>query len=199
MKSSAAQELAVLGFGEIARTLDRGSRWPRRIARCSLTLICAMRVGVLVRDRQRVIRAAVVDDRVVPTLVRLGHDALDAGPQVLCAIEDGRHHAHERRGLVRERSVPSWRAHPVAGFGWGCGPVWQGSQPPREVRDQRASTRRLGQLGGRSPGRLRRRRARPPSSTVPPPDRAGPIRSASQPHVPTRSRAPPGWPDDCRS
>ena len=52
-------------------------------------------LGVLMRDRQRAIRAAIVDDRVVPMVVGLSQHALDASAQILCAIENRSDHAHE--------------------------------------------------------------------------------------------------------
>src|SRR5579884_4254021 len=44
----------------------------------------------------RSIRAAVVDDNVLPLLVRLSENALNAFSEVPLLVIDGRHHAHQR-------------------------------------------------------------------------------------------------------
>ena len=82
-------EFAVLGVG--------GDRAERAIVvlddtdelfRCSDSDLW-VRLGILLCDRQRAIRAAVVDDRVVPIVVGLSQHALDTSAQVLAPLKTG--------------------------------------------------------------------------------------------------------------
>src|SRR6202012_1138657 len=84
------QEFAVLGFRR-----DRAERSVVVLDRPDELLVAAdrdlwMPLRIFPRDPQRAIRAAVVYDRVVPTVIGLRDHAFDAGAEVLFAIEDRR-------------------------------------------------------------------------------------------------------------
>jgi hypothetical protein len=87
-----------------------------------------VRLGVPVRNASELSVVQLSNDRVVPTVVRLSQHALDAGAQVLCAIEDRNDHAHERAGFSADRPLVSGAVKVLTSR-----PV---SQPPRGVRAQ---------------------------------------------------------------
>jgi hypothetical protein len=57
-------------------------------------------VSILLRDFKRFVRAAIVDNRIIPIAIRLRQHALDAFAQVLCPIENRSDHAYEGQRLV---------------------------------------------------------------------------------------------------
>jgi hypothetical protein len=56
----------------------------------------AVKLRVLLRDVERIVGAAVIDDDVFEMLERLAQNTLNAHRKKLRPIEDGRHHTHQR-------------------------------------------------------------------------------------------------------